>query len=102
MKSRARFAGHPVHQMLIVFPLGLLGMSVVFDILSRIAHAPVWGVVAYWDIAAGIVMGLVAGAFGLIDYLAIPQGTRAARVGLYHALLNVVVLGIFAVSFVLR
>ena len=30
MKSRATFLGHPVHQMLIVFPLGLLATAVIF------------------------------------------------------------------------
>jgi uncharacterized membrane protein len=88
--------------MLIVFPLGLLGMSVVFDVVGLISHSAVWGVVAYWNIAAGIVGGLLAAAFGLVDLLAIPSGTRAARVGLAHALLNVVVIGLFSISFVLR
>jgi uncharacterized membrane protein len=102
MKARARFAGHAVHPMLIVFPLGLLGISVVFDIIHLITDEPTWGLVAYWNIAAGVVGGLVAGVFGLIDLLSIPSGTRAARVGLAHALLNVVVLGLFAVSFGIR
>ena len=33
MESRAKLLGHPVHQMLIVFPLGLLGTGVVFDLV---------------------------------------------------------------------
>src|SRR5689334_4935974 len=99
MQGKARLAGHAVHPMLMVFPLGLLGMSVVFDIIGLATKSVVWGTVAYWNIAAGLVSGLIAGAFGLVDYLSIPSGTRAARVGLFHALLNVVVLGLFAVSF---
>ena len=88
--------------MLIVFPLGLLGMSVIFDVIGLATGGSVWGLVAYWNIAAGLVIGLLAGAFGLVDLLAVPPGTRAARVGLTHALLNVVVIGFFAISFVLR
>ena len=88
--------------MLIVFPLGLLAMSFVFDLIGIAAKASVWGLVAYWNIAAGLVSGLIAGGFGLVDLLAIPSGTRAARVGIFHALLNVVVLGFFAVSFAMR
>ena len=34
MESRAKLLGHPIHQMLIVFPLGLLAMAVVFDLLA--------------------------------------------------------------------
>src|SRR5687767_4247263 len=58
--------------------------------------------VAFWMIAAGIVGGLFAAPFGLIDYLAIPQGTRAKSVGLVHGLGNVVVLLLFAASAWLR
>ena len=32
MQAKARLFGHPIHQMLIVFPLGLLATSVFFDI----------------------------------------------------------------------
>jgi uncharacterized membrane protein len=102
MRSRVRVAGHAVHPMLVVFPLGLLGISVVFDILGLATGQNVWGTVAYWDIAAGLVMGLAAGLFGFLDLLGIPSGTRAARVGLMHAIFNVVVLGLFAVSFAIR
>ena len=34
MESKAKFLGHPLHQQLIVFPLGLLGTAVIFDIIS--------------------------------------------------------------------
>ncbi|HEY2775924.1 MAG TPA: DUF2231 domain-containing protein [Candidatus Binatia bacterium] len=53
---------------------------------------------AYWIIAAGIVGGLLAAPFGLIDWIAIPKNTRAKGIGLMHGLGNVVVLVFFAVS----
>jgi uncharacterized membrane protein len=53
-------------------------------------------------IAAGIVGGLLAAVFGLIDYLNIPNGTRAKRIGLLHGLTNVLVVALFAVSWLLR
>ena len=34
MESKAKFLGHPIHQQLIAFPLGLLGMAVIFDLIS--------------------------------------------------------------------
>jgi uncharacterized membrane protein len=102
MRQNARVAGHAVHPMLIVFPLGLLGMSVVFDVIGIVSRSAVWGVVSYWNIAAGVVMGLVAGVFGLIDLRGIPSGTRASRVGLIHGVLNVVVLGFFGLSLLSR
>lgn len=102
MESKVKAFGHPIHPMLIVFPLGLLATSVVFDILYLILDAPDLAVASYWMIAAGVIGGLIAALFGFIDWLAIPSGTRAKSVGLTHGLGNVVVAGLFAVSFFLR
>ena len=102
MESRAKLFGHPIHQMLIVFPLGLLAMAVIFDLAATMLANGYWSEVAYWMMASGIVTGLVAAPFGLIDWLAIPSGTRAKRIGALHGLGNVVVLLLFAASWLLR
>ena len=102
MESRAKLLGHPVHQMLVVFPLGLLGMAVIFDVVAFALGNGYWSEVALWMIVAGIATGLLAAPFGLIDWLAIPSGTRAKRIGALHGLGNVVVLTLFAGSAVFR
>src|SRR5947207_2059407 len=102
MESKAKLVGHAIHPMLIVFPLGLLGMAVIFDILHLATGNTGFATAAYWDIVAGIVTGLVAAIFGLVDWLAIPAGTRAKAIGLRHGLGNVVVVALFAVSWLLR
>lgn len=102
MESKAKALGHPIHQMLIPFPFGLLATSVIFDIIYLIWGNPTMVTVSYWMIIAGIIGGLVAAPFGLIDWLAIPQGTRAKSVGLVHGLGNVVVLLLFAASWYVR
>jgi uncharacterized membrane protein len=102
MESRAKLFGHSIHQMLIPFPLGVLAMSLVFDVIGRIGDWPQMHTAAYYMIAAGVVSGLVAAVFGLIDYLGIPHGTRARRIGTVHGLGNVVVVLIFAFSWLLR
>lgn len=102
MRSRARLFGHPIHQMLIVFPLGLLATSVVFDIVHLATGNGRWADIAFWMIASGVIGGLVAAVFGLVDFLAIPRGTRAKRIGALHGGGNVVVTGLFAVSWLLR
>ena len=102
MESRAKVLGHSVHQMLIVFPLGLLATAVVFDVVYLASNNPTMAVVAYWMTAAGIIGGLIAAPFGWLDWRAIPWGTRAKRVGVAHALCNVAVLLLFAVSWLLR
>jgi uncharacterized membrane protein len=102
MESRAKLFGHPVHPMLIVLPLGLLSAAVVFDIVYLITGSDVFSAVAFWNIAAGIVGGLTAALFGAWDWLHIPRGTRAKRIGLWHGGGNVVVVALFSVSWLLR
>jgi uncharacterized membrane protein len=102
MKARARLLGHPVHQMLIVFPLGLLGTAVVFDIIYLMTRLESMSLVAYWMLFAGIVGAVAAIPFGLIDYTIIPAGTRAKRIGLMHGLGNGAVSALFVLSWLLR
>jgi uncharacterized membrane protein len=102
MESKAKALGHPIHQMLIPFPFGLLSTAVIFDIVYLIWGNPTMVTVSYWMIIGGIIGGIVAAPFGLIDWLAIPQGTRAKSVGLLHGGGNVVVLLLFIGSWWLR
>lgn len=102
MESKAKLFGHGIHPILIVFPLGLLATAVIFDVVYLIWGNPVMATVAYWMIAAGIIGGFLAAPFGWIDWFAIPNGTRAASVGLLHGLGNVVVLLLFIASWWLR
>jgi len=102
MESRAKLLGHPIHQMLIVFPLGLLAMAVIFDLLAIGMNYGYWSEIAFWMIAAGVVTGLLAAPFGFIDWLAIPPGTRAKRIGAVHGLGNVFIVVLFATSLWLR
>jgi uncharacterized membrane protein len=91
-----------VHPLLIVLPLGLLGMSVVLDVVGLVTRSAVWGVVTTWDIGAGLVAGLVSGLLGLAELTTVPSGTRPFRVGVVRAVLDVLVLELFATSFALR
>lgn len=102
MESRAKLFGHAIHPILIVYPLGLLSAGVVFDIIYLITGNPTWSGVSFWMIAAGIVGGLLAAIFGLIDYLNIPGGTRASRIGLLHGVTNFAVMLLFIASWFLR
>lgn len=102
MKARARLLGHSVHQMLIVFPLGLLATAVIFDVIALATESPGWWSLSYWVMAAGIVGALLAAPFGFIDWLSIPRGTRARRIGRLHGLGNGIVSLLFLASWVLR
>jgi uncharacterized membrane protein len=88
--------------MLIVFPLGLLAIGVIFDIVRLFTGNDALATVAFWNIAAGVIGGLLAAVFGFIDWLNVPAGTRAKQVGLLHGGGNVVVVALFAISWLLR
>ena len=98
MDSRAKILGHSIHQQLIVFPLGLLGTAVIFDVIHWVTGNEAMATVAFWMMVAGLVGGFVAAPFGWIDWFAIPSRTRAKTVGLTHGLTNVVVLLLFIAS----
>ena len=102
MGSRAKFLGHALHQQLIPFPFGLLVTAVIFDVLYLLTDSGELAMVAYWMIAAGIVGGIAASPFGFIDWMHIRKGTAAKRVGALHGSGNIVMLVVFAASWLTR
>jgi uncharacterized membrane protein len=102
MESRFKVLGHGAHPILIVFPLGLLATSVIFDAVRLVTGNGQFSVVAYWMILAGVVGGVVAAVPGFVDWFAIPSGVRAKRVGLLHGVGNVIVLALFGMSWWMR
>jgi uncharacterized membrane protein len=97
-----KILGHPVHPMLVVFPLGLLATAVIFDVLFLIFRTPAFTAVSFYMIAAGILGGLAAAIFGFIDWLGLPSNTRAKSVGLMHGLGNLIIVILFTGSWLLR
>lgn len=95
--------GHPFHPVLVTVPIGAWVASLVFDLVALRADEPaVFAEGAHWLIGIGLVAALVAAVFGLLDLTAIPRGTRAFTVGVTHMVLNLLVVGIFAVGFAVR
>lgn len=102
MQGRAKFLGHSVHPALIVFPMGLLLFVAPFDLTFIISRAPFWGRLSFWLCTLGVVSGVIAAIPGFIDFLSVPRGTRAYRIGLYHLFVQVAALGFFIFSWFTR
>ena len=98
----ARLLGHQVHPMIVVFPLGLLAASAAFDIAYLATDNTVFAETAYWNMLAGVIGGLAAAVFGFWDWLTIPKGTRAKKVGVLHAAMNVIVVALFLTNWLIR
>ena len=96
MESRLKALGHPVHPMLVMFPVALFVTAVIFDIVDAAGGPRFLGEVAYWNIVVGVIGGVLGMIAGAVDLLAIPSGTRAKRIGVTHALINTCVVLLFA------
>lgn len=102
MASPASIAGHPVHPMLIPFPIALWVFSLVADVIYLWRGNPVWrDYIAFYTLLAGIIGGAAAAVPGIIDWLSL-KDREVVKVANWHARLNVIALLIFAASFYLR
>jgi uncharacterized membrane protein len=102
MERTVKHRWHHIHPMLTLFPLGLLIMSVVFDIAYVSTGNLTFAEVAYCNIAAGVLGGLVAAAFDVIGWLNIPSDTRAKTLGRWHGVGNALVVLLLTISVWLR
>jgi len=100
MTTPASIERHPIHPMLVVFPLGLLFTAVVFDVLTLLTGSQLWRTLAFYDIAAGLIGALIAAVPGFVDYLSL-RG-QARTLATWHMALNLTTVALFAVSWALR
>ncbi len=101
MASKASIAGHPVHPMLIPFPLALWTTSFFADILFYFIRNFNLLLISKFLLAVGIIGGLAAAVPGIIDWLAL-KSEEVKGIANWHARLNVIALIIFAISLYLR
>jgi uncharacterized membrane protein len=102
MESRLKVLGHPLHPLLIVFPIGTLVPSVILDVTFWVTGNPNWLHWSWGFLVAGVIGGWIAAVAGAVDWFAIPMGTRAKMVGMIHGGTNLAALLLFSVSLVMR
>lgn len=101
MESRASIAEHPIHPMLVAFPIGLFAFSFISDLIFLGTGDVLWSDVAYYNMAGGIVGGLVAAIPGALDLFAMPHSKMRA-IGVVHMVINLFVVALFAINFWVR
>lgn len=84
MHSTASIKGHPIHPMFVVFPLALFPVGFVCLLGYMASGNGFWFHVSYLAMIVGGCIGLFAAIFGLADLVALPRGSRAKTVGIYH------------------
>src|SRR2546423_609932 len=98
MRSTARLGSHPIHPMLVAFPLGLWITSFIFDSLGRLMSQPALWAAGFYCAVVGIVGALLAAVPGVIDlFFTIPPRSSGRKRGYLHGGLNVTVLVLFAI-----
>lgn len=100
-KSTAQIAGHPIHPMLIPFPVTFFVSTLVSDIIYLSTRTEIWATVSLWLLGAGVVMGLLAAVFGFTDYFG-DKRIRSNRDANYHMIGNLVVVVLQAINWLIR
>ena len=104
MRSRARALGnHPIHPMLIPFPIAFLTGTFACDIVAKLSDSTDSAMIAYYLAIAGVMSGLIAAIPGMVDYAeTVPPRSSGKKYAAIHMSANVIVLLIFAGTWFLR
>lgn len=103
MRSKAILFKHPVHPMLIPFPLAFLTSALVCDAVGWLRDDPSWWTTGGRLALAGIATGALAAVPGLIDYFfTVPPNSSAKARATKHMLVNLTALALFAIAWWMR
>src|SRR3954463_14393039 len=99
--SRAAIAGHPIHPLLVPFPIAFLVGALATDIAFTATADAFWARASLWLIGAGLAPGVLAAVAGLIDFLSIPR-VRSLAAGWVHFIGNALAMLLGAWNLLLR
>ena len=101
MESKARLGKHPIHPMLIPFPLALWTTSFATDVLFYFHRNTSLLLISKYMLGAGIIGAAAAAIPGIMDWSAIKH-PEAKKVANWHARINILALIVFCASLYLR
>jgi uncharacterized membrane protein len=98
MSTRASIYRHPIHPMLVVFPLGLWIFAFICYVVYMANGVPSWRVASLYAMAGGCIGAVLAAVPGLIDLLTLRR-SRVWTIGVTHMVANVTALVLFIIAF---
>ncbi|MBF2046226.1 DUF2231 domain-containing protein [Leptolyngbya sp. NK1-12] len=99
--STVAIIGHPLHPLLVTFPIAFLTAPLLTDLVYWITGDLFWARASFWLIGAGIVTGIIAAITGMMDFLRIDR-VRQHSAGWIHMVGNVAALGLSVINLALR
>src|SRR6266850_5687257 len=102
MASPASIRSHPIHPMLVAFPIGLWTFSFICDIVYHLGSLNIfWKGVAFYTMLGGVLGALLAAVPGSIDYLSL-RDRRVKQIATTHMVLNLIVVALFVFNLGIR
>jgi uncharacterized membrane protein len=103
MYTKAKIGKHPVHPMLVAFPVAFYTTTLIAFCVHALTGEPFWFRVGVCANVAGVAGALLAAIPGFIDWtFGIPAGSPAKTTGMAHMALNVLALLVFSGNLVLQ
>lgn len=99
--STVAIAGHPLHPLIVTFPIAFLTGVLGTDLGYWLTQDPFWARASVWLLGAGLLAGLVAAATGMMDFLKIDR-VKKHSAGWIHAVGNIAALFLALINWVLR
>lgn len=99
--SSIAILGHPVHPIIVTFPIAFLSGAAGTDLGYWLTKGEFWADASIWLLGVGLLSGIVAGVVGMFDFVRIPR-VRNRRAGWAHMILNIALLVLTVANFTLR
>lgn len=100
-ETRVAIAGHPLHAMLVAFPIALTFATLGSDLLFAWTGSDFWADVSGWAVFFAFAVGVIAGITGTAELLLAP-GIRNRSASWTHFLLAVMLLSILGLNWIIR
>ena len=99
--SSVSVAGHPLHPVLVLFPVAFLVGAAGTDIGYWLTSDPFWARASLWLIGVGFAAGILAAITGFLDFFKVKR-VRDRSAGWLHMGGNVAVMVLSLINLVLR
>lgn len=98
MRSKVRLLGHPVHPMIVPFPIAFFTATLLCSIVYISTQNVFWFKIEFIANCAGLVMAIAAVLPGVIDWASLPMQNDAKVTGMKHMVANGVSVGFFGAN----